>query len=117
VRLIGVKPLTSAVGPGTLLVCIKEIDPRDEAILPEAKITVGAIYTLKDLVESRTHPGVFGYRLKERDGSYKDRFGNTYEYIGYYASRFRPLNDGDTSLVENEITIDDATSTKAPELV
>lgn len=75
------------------------------------------MYTVDEVVrKGRNYSGMFiskfdSYRLKERPGEY-----GGCKWIAYNVKYFKPLNDGDTSLVENEITIDDATPAKAPEL-
>jgi hypothetical protein len=82
------------IGPGTPLICIRR--PKRFPV-PEDSLTVGALYTCRLIIE---RPGQgrcincdsrFSLKLREKDFA-----------VNYCECLFRPLNDGDTSLVDAE---------------
>lgn len=99
--------MAADVGPGTPLVCIKWVRP-EGATLGDAcsKLTVDAIYICKEVGHESvgTCPwddcGKTWYSL---EGKY---CGCHNMDLPYCPNLFRPLNDGDTSLVDAEVTYD-----------
>jgi hypothetical protein len=106
------------VGPGTVLICIRggwHGESWHKGKYKIAKVTEGAIYICDGINNNPDIPGFPSYRsgtsiyLKGKHevvpfGPYKGR------RCSWKLDRFRPLNDGDTSLVENEKEIEDADS-------
>ena len=87
--------MTADIGPGTVLVCVNDGAP---VIASRYRLTKGAIYVC-EAVERCLLPcpwdqcGYIGVRVKGK--------GDAKKYL-YCPNFFRPLNDGDTSLVEHE---------------
>lgn len=98
--------MAEAIGPGTMLVCVKFSRPFEGDNGPTCgDLTVGAIYrcrkvhTVQDI---DVYPcpwdgcGAEAFLLE-------DRFCDCFNmWLPYCPNLFRPLNDGDTSLVEKE---------------
>lgn len=96
------------VGPGTLLVCIS--NGNGSKIGDYYDLTVGAIYTVAEIIPfdpksklvccecgERCRPFTLRQKLKPHDAL----------LVVYCITLFRPLNDGDTSLVSAEEEIED----------
>lgn len=94
------------IGPGSIVVCVStgqnELSGR---FLPAHHLTKGALYcveVIRPWANGCPLDGCNeGFVLKGRSERYVTPFGNM--PFGYCPSQFRPLNDGDTSLVTEEI--------------
>lgn len=90
--------MAEAIGPGTALICIaKSSNPYTWS----NKLTLQALYFCREVTQHKYNElcttdacGTVGLRLKNRKGM-------------YCPNLFRPLNDGDTSLVQDEIEAPD----------
>ena len=86
------------IGPGTALICIKWDMPEDA----DDVLTVGALYFCEEVIDTDPYIcpwdgcGTIGIGLKGKACSCCNK------HYPYCVSLFRPLNDGDTSLVETE---------------
>ena len=95
--------MTAEIGPGTLLICIKPHTLRGSIADP---IYEGSMYTCEKLTsvyrgQTSTHCGFCGSEhlfvvLRGHNKGYP-----------WCPTRFRPLNDGDTSLVKDEEIIEE----------
>lgn len=110
--------MSKPIGPGSLLVCTKV--PQDEFLPRGVTLTVGAIYTCQEVLRSRVACpsdgcGHDGIALRERPrGLYWIGDGGFFERLHritpmFCPNVFRPLDDGDTSLVADEV-VEDAIS-------
>lgn len=99
--------MSAEIGPGTVLICLVSRHPTD---MPKAfHIFKGAIYICAEVIpgdeceepcnyDGCTGPGI---TLKDKPVEFEED-GELWQYF-YCPNLFRPLNDGDTSLVENEL--------------
>lgn len=99
--------MTEAIGPGTVLICIDDRPAPTGYNFPEDKLTKHAIYVCEKIVRSSSGTicpwdgcSEKGIILEGKQGTL--RFGFKVRPL-YCPSLFRPLNDGDTSLVKDEI--------------
>lgn len=98
--------MAEAIGPGTPLICISETQPSALFWFKPPKLTNGALYFCEELYTEDAHRsetccpwdscGKIGIRLKD----IRTKAGGRPPYC---PNLFRPLNDGDTSLVKNEV--------------
>lgn len=96
----------TAIGPGTPLICID--DSKQDTTLPRQLILhKDALYFCAvvdfEMDGACTFCGCSGpgIQLRGKEGWFPDGSENEFQYF-YCPSRFRPLNDGDTSLVDAE---------------
>ncbi len=95
------------IGPGSIVVCTST--PQNSCQLPSGyRLTEGALYcveAIKPWTESSCHLCGCreGFALKGRMAIIYDPGRRERIIIGYCVSQFHPLNDGDTSLVTDEI--------------
>lgn len=93
--------MSADIGPGTPLICIAG------CVWESGKLTEGALYFCKEIVawndESRMPPGV----TRSYNCGFCTKTGHDFIVVKdqpngeFCPARFRPLNDGDTSLVED----------------
>lgn len=104
------------IGPGTPLICISTGHTGDEE--PWANLTLGAMYHCDEVIPPEdvetycpdcSTPDCVPITLKE-----KRRRTIRGQFVVYCTTLFRPLNDGDTSLVEDNANIEHIFSTHAP---
>lgn len=107
--------MAAEIGPGSLVVCVEKL-PEDDFVrtCPGVQLTPGSIYKVECIQKGWGHQNCpcgkdagIGYRLVERPGPFETEFG-TAEWLAYAPCLFRPLNDGDTSLVEGEKELEEA---------
>jgi hypothetical protein len=107
--------MAAEIGKGSLVVCVNNHAPTQwyNRYYKTSPLTVGAIYQVVKVHEQYSDRaqcpwdkcGTVGYWLR-------DKKSFTGRWVKYCPNLFRPLNDGDTSLVENEKEIDSPISTK-----
>lgn len=109
------------IGPGTILRCVSDKGNDEEPHLPRAfNLTVGALYTCDEIKDGSNYGTCHvcyltcdPITLKEKSGGFW--FGPWFfECVAYCVTLFRPLNDGDTSLAEQEIDINQRYPLYAP---
>lgn len=97
------------IGPGSILICTSTA--LNEQRIPELRLTMGALYCVAEMgpwaegVCDACGSCQAAVVLKGKDRIYRSHF-SSHTLAGYCPSQFRPLNDGDASLVENEQTDD-----------
>jgi hypothetical protein len=93
--------VTEAIGPGSLVVCIKNLckvtGPND--------LTLGAVYRI-DTIFSSASIGL-NWSCVSCRGKTLCKIIEKHRFIYCPVCTFKPLNDGDTSLVEHEKELED----------
>lgn len=99
------------IGPGSIVICIST--GQNSLSIPQGyTLTKDALYCV-DSIQPWAHGCqicghcTLGFVLRGRT----DRIAQSedgFRILGYCPSQFKPLNDGDTSFVENELSEDDA---------
>lgn len=96
------------IGPGSIVVCTSAKQMLSDFPPPGYRLTVGALYCVEAIRPWGDRCPVDdcheGFVLKGRAMRGISMRGIGPVILGYCPSQFRPLNDGDTSLVENEAT-------------
>lgn len=100
--------MADAIGPGSALICVSNAQNElSFSGTPEYNITIGALYTVDRLGHSMTGRvcpvdgcSEVGLILKDKPLWYG-------RGMMYCSNQFKPLNDGDTSLVDAEEEADD----------
>jgi hypothetical protein len=98
--------MAAEIGPGSILVCVDWFRPEGtyDKDPEKSNLTVGAIYRCSEILDAGglsrmqcpwDECGTRGVQLEGRS------------IFCYCPNLFKPLNDGDTSLVENEKEIED----------
>ncbi len=99
----------TAIGPGTPLICVTPNNPLSRCV----PIYVGSIYFCEAVHSFPTRSALQGYmECCPHDGcdtviTLKGHIHPLGGRCGYCPNKFRPLNDGDTSLVDAEKEIED----------
>lgn len=104
--------MSAEIGPGTPLICINDgWKGPDGSVRPAMFINKGAIYFCEEVVSSwMLGCGVCGHLKNEHTLIYLKGHAQR----KYCPKRFRPLNDGDTSFVADEVISPYQEPTNAP---
>jgi hypothetical protein len=112
----------TAIGPGTPLVCVKSEQSNPIWQPPANRLTVGAIYFCEKVFGADNNYGCglngctsqHGYTLRGINSWRIHPHTGVQCQLLYCSCCFKPLNDGDTSLVEHEEEVVEAEAARIP---